>query len=137
MSQFEDFLIDSFEEVQAVEKELEIGGKKRKMTFKALGANKADAIRKSCRKVKFLKGQKIVETDQDKYLETLIVETTTCPDLKNAELQSNWGVMGAVELLQAMKTKMTDGEYGEWSSVVSEINGYDKGMQELVEEAKN
>ncbi|NFF59849.1 hypothetical protein FDB08_04055 [Clostridium botulinum] len=137
MSQFEDFLMDSFEEVQAVEKELEIGGRKRKMKFKAIGATKADEIRKSCRKVNFIKGQKMVETDQDKYLETLIVETTVCPDLKNAELQSNWGVMGAVELLQAMKSKMTDGEYGEWSSVVSEINGYDKGMQELIEEAKN
>ncbi|RHW65250.1 hypothetical protein DZC34_10675, partial [Clostridium botulinum] len=32
--------------------------------------------------------------------------------------------------------KMSDGEYMEWGSVVSEINGYDKGIQELVEEAK-
>ncbi|MCD3211824.1 hypothetical protein G8T71_10700 [Clostridium botulinum C/D] len=137
MSQFEDFLMDSFEEVQEVERELEIGGRKRKMKFKAIGATRADGIRKDCRNIKFVKGQKIVETDQDKYLETLIVETTICPDLKNAELQANWGVMGSVELLQAMKTKMTDGEYSEWSNVVSEINGYDKGIQELMEEAKN
>lgn len=137
MSQFEDFLMDSFEEVQAVEKELEIGGRKRKMKFKAIGATKADEIRKSCRKVNFIKGRKMVETDQDKYLEKLIIETTTYPDLKNAELQSNWGVMGAVELLQAMKSKMTDGEYAELSSTVSEINGYNKDMKELIEEAKN
>lgn len=137
MSQFQDFLIDSFEDVEEVEKELEIGGRKRKMRFKAIGATRADEIRKDCRNVKFIKGQKIVETDQDKYLEKVIVETTVYPDLKNAELQSNWGVMGAVELLQAMKSKMTDGEYSSWSNVVSEINGYDKELQELIEEAKN
>lgn len=137
MSQFEDFLMDSFEEVEEVEKELEIGGKKRKMKFKALGADHGDKIRKECRKIKFLKGQKMVETDQDKYTSKLIIETTTYPDLKNAELQSNWGVMGAEALLEVMKSKMKDGEYAEWSNVVSEVNGYDKNMQELMEEAKN
>lgn len=137
MSQFEEFLMDSFEEVEEVEKELEIGGKKRKMKFKALPANEGDEIRKKCRKVKYLNGQKIVETDQDKYTDTLIIETTTCPDLKNAELQANWGVMGAEELLTVMKSKMKDGEYAEWSNFVSEINGYNKNMQKLIEEAKN
>lgn len=47
------------------------------------------------------------------------------------------GVIGAEELLQAMKSKMSDGEYADWSNEVVEINGYDKGMQELIEEAKN
>lgn len=67
----------------------------------------------------------------------LIIETTTYPDLKNAELQQAWGVMGVEELLKAMKNKMKDGEYSEWSSVVSEVNGYNKGLQELIEDAKN
>ncbi|WP_125153098.1 phage tail assembly chaperone [Clostridium rectalis] len=134
---FEDFLMDTFEEVEEIEREITIGGRKRRMKFKAIGATKADEIRKSCRKVKFIKGQKIMETDEEKYLSNLIIETTTHPDLKNAELQSAWGVLGAEELLKAMKNKMSDGEYSEWSSIVSEVNGYDKGIQELVEEAKN
>lgn len=137
MSKFEDFLIDSFKEVEEVEKKIQVGGKIRLMKFKPIGANLGDELRDKCRTVKFLKGQKLIETNQDKFSANLIIETTICPDLKNAELQSNWGVIGAEELLEAMKCKMSDGEYAQWSSIVNQINGYDKGMQELVEEAKN
>lgn len=137
MSRFEDFLMDSFEESVEVEREITIGGRKKKMKFKPLSAGVGDEIRKKCRKTSLMKGQKIVETDQDKYMTNLIIETTTYPDLKDAELQKAWGVMGAEQLLEAMKTKMRDGEYSEWGSVVSQVNGYDKGMQELIEEAKN
>ncbi|MBU5486468.1 hypothetical protein KQI86_19385 [Clostridium sp. MSJ-11] len=137
MMDFKDFLMDSFEEVEEIEREITMGGRKRKMKFKPIGATTGDEIRKKCRKVTIAKGQKIIETDQDKYIANLIIETTTYPDLKNAELQSAWTVMGAEELLNAMKAKMSDGEYAEWSSIVSQVNGYDKGMQELIEEAKN
>ncbi|HAG43972.1 MULTISPECIES: phage tail assembly chaperone [unclassified Clostridium] len=137
MNKFEDFLMDSFEEVEEIEREITIGGKKRKMRFKPIASTIGDEIRKKCRKVSFVKGQKVIETDNDKYLAKLIIETTTYPDLKNSELQSAWQVMGDEELLKAMKSKMSDGEYSEWSSVVSEVNGYDRSMQELVEEAKN
>lgn len=137
MNNFQDFLMDSFEELPEVEKEIAMGGKKRKMRFKPIGAALGDEIRKKCRKPSFIKGQKIIETDQNKFIANLIIETTTYPDLKNAELQSAWGVVGAEQLLNAMKSKMTDGEFSEWSNVVSSINGYDKGIQELMEEAKN
>jgi hypothetical protein len=137
MNKFEDFLMDSFEEVEEIEREITMGGKKRKMRFKPIASTIGDEIRKKCRKVSFVKGQKVIETDNDKYLAKLIIETTTYPDLKNAELQTAWKVMGDEELLKAMKSKMSDGEYSEWSSVVSEVNGYDRSMQELVEEAKN
>jgi hypothetical protein len=137
MSKFEDFLMEDFEAAAEVEKELTIGGRKKKMRFKAIGANVGDEIRKKCRKVTFVKGQKIFETDQDAYMANLIIETTTYPDLKNAELQTAWGVMGSEQLLLAMKTKMRDGEYSEWGNIVSTINGYDKSIQELMEEAKN
>lgn len=137
MSRFEDFLMDSFEESVEVEREIALGGKKKKMKFKPLSAGMGDELRKKCRKTSLMKGQKIVETDQDKFTTNLIIETTTYPDLKDAELQKAWGVLGAEQLLEAMKTKMRDGEYSEWGSVVSQVNGYDKGMQELIEEAKN
>lgn len=137
MNNFEDFLMDNFEEAAEIEREITIGGKLKKMKFKPIGATTGDEIRKKCRKVSILKGQKVIETDSDRYMANLIIETTTYPDLRNAELQSAWGVIGAEELLKAMKSKMLDGEYSEWSSAVSEVNGYDKGLQELVEEAKN
>ncbi|MBU3193464.1 phage tail assembly chaperone [Clostridium algidicarnis] len=137
MNNFEDFLMDSFEEVEEIEREITMGGKKRKMKFKPIGATLGDEIRKKCRKITFVKGQKMIETDQDKFIANQIIETTTYPDLKNAEFQQVWGVMGAEELLKAMKSKMRDGDYMEWGNIASEINGYDKGMQELIEEAKN
>ncbi|MBU3203131.1 phage tail assembly chaperone [Clostridium algidicarnis] len=137
MNNFEDFLMDSFEEVEEIEREITMGGKNRKMKFKPIGATLGDEIRKKCRKITFVKGQKMIETDQDKFIANQIIETTTYPDLKNAEFQQVWGVMGAEELLKAMKSKMRDGDYMEWGNIASEINGYDKGMQELIEEAKN
>lgn len=137
MNNFEDFLMDNFEDAEEIERELSIGGKKKILKFRSISASKGDEIRKKNRKITFVKGQKMIETDQDKYMVDLICETTTYPDLKNAELQADWGVVGAPELLNAMKSKMKDGEYAEWSSAVSEINGYDKSINELVEEAKN
>lgn len=134
---FEDFLMESFEETQETEREVTLGGKKKVMKFKPISADLGDKLRKKNRKVKFIKGQRIMETDQDKYVSDLIIETTTYPDLKNSELQASWGVMGSDELLSAMKSKMKDGEFSEWSTIVSEVNGYDKSVSELVEEAKN
>jgi hypothetical protein len=137
MSKFEEFLIDSFDDVVEVEKAITIGGKSKKMKFKPISADLGDELRKKCKKTTIIKGQKISEIDQDKYTANLIIETTTCPDLKDAELQAAWGVMGAEQLLTAMKSKMKDGEYSDWSNSVAEVNGYDKGIQELIEEAKN
>lgn len=134
---FKDFLMDEFEDVEPIERIIKMGGKEKKMKFKPISAVLGDELRKKCRKVEFYKGQKIIETNQDKYVANLIIETTIHPDLKSAELQTAWGVKGAEELLTSMKAKMNDGEYAEWSSIVSQINGYDKSMQELVEEAKN
>lgn len=137
MRNFEDFLMDSFEEAVEVEEVVSFGGKERKVVFKAIGADKGDEIRKQCKTVSIYKGQKIAESNQEKFIAKLIVETTVHPDFKNAELQDAWGVRGAEELLAAMKSKMKDGEFGELSNIVTRINGYDKGVQKLVEEAKN
>ena len=134
---FKEFLMEEFEDVEPIEKVIKIGGKEKTMKFKPISATKGDELRKKCTKTSFYKGQKIQETDEDKFIVNQIIETTTYPDLKNAELQAAWGVMGAEELLEAMKTRMRDGEYADWSNAVVEINGYDKGMQELIEEAKN
>lgn len=134
---FKDFLMDEFENVEPTEKTVKIGGKNKTMKFKPIDATLGDEIRKKCRKTITQKGQRIIETDGDKYIANLIIETTVYPDLKSKELQSAWGVLGAEELLKAMKSKMMDGEYAEWSNIVSEINGYDKTMEDLIEDSKN
>lgn len=137
MKDFEEFLMDSFEEASEVEQEISIGGKKRKMVFKPITADVGDDIRKRCRSVSYFKGQKMAETNGEKFIANLIIETTVSPDFKSASLQDSWGVKSAEQLLMAMKKKMKDGEYGELSAIVNTINGYDKGVQQLVEEAKN
>lgn len=134
---FKEFLMDEFESVEPIEKILKIGGKNKTMKFKPIDATLGDEIRKKCRKTITQKGQRIIETDGDKYIANLIIETTVYPDLKAKELQNAWGVLGAEELLKVMKSKMMDGEYAEWSNAVSEINGYDKTMEDLIEESKN
>jgi hypothetical protein len=56
------------------------------------------------------------------------------PDLKNAELQKSYGVMGEERLLKAM---LSAGEYVQLSGKIAEINGFDNDVNELVDEAKN
>lgn len=137
MSEFQDFLMEDFKEAEVIEKTVSLGGKERVMKFKPISATTGDEIRKSCRKTTVHKGQKIVESNQDAFVAKLIIETTVHPDFKSIELQKSWGVLGAEDLLNAMKAKMKDGEFATLSSIVSEINGYDKTMEDLVEEAKN
>ena len=98
--------------------------------------NKEDSdIRKSCqRKVKQKKGVYMNETDQEKYLAKFAAACVVFPDLKNAELQKSYGVVGADELVREM---LLPGEFAELLTKAQEVNGYDKDMNELVEEAKN
>lgn len=137
MNDLQDFFADSFDEAEIVEKKVYLSGKKRIMKFRSISASTGDEIRKSCRKINYHKGQRIVETDQDAFVAKLIVETTIYPDFKSKELQQSWGVLGAENLLKAMKEKMKDGEYATLSNLVSEINGYDKSMEDLMDEVKN
>lgn len=134
---FKDFLLESFEDADVIEKDVKMGGKPRKMKFKAVSAALGDEIRRKSRRTTFHKGQKLVETDQDEFVDRLITATTVYPDFKNAGLQDAWGVTGELELFRAMKTKMSDGEYAELTSIVNGINGYDQSMEDRIEEVKN
>lgn len=64
----------------------------------------------------------------------LAAACTVFPNLNNAELQSNYGVMGADSLLKAM---LLPGEYANYLAKVQEVNGFDIDFDEMVEEAKN
>ena len=73
-------------------------------------------------------------TDYDAYLATLAVRCTLYPNLHSAELQDSYKVKGAEALLKKM---LLPGEYAEYLKVVQAHNGFDVGMEEAVEEAKN
>jgi len=96
-----------------------------------------EAIRKSCTRKVQVPGKKnmfLPETDYNAYLCKLAVRCTIFPDLNNAELQDSYKVMGADKLLQTM---LKPGEYQDYLKKVQEVNGFDVGTEELVDEAKN
>ena len=105
--------------------------------LKAVSSDLDEALRKECTKrvpVSGKRGQYNQETDTDKYIGKLCVACTVYPNLNDAELQDSYGVKSADELLKKM---LLPGEYTEYKAKVMEVNGYDLGMEELVEEAKN
>lgn len=92
-----------------------------------------------CRKAatKQVKGKGGVVTpdiDFNEYTAKLIVASVEFPDLKNAELQQSYGVMGAEALLRKM---LLPGEYTNLLQNVQALNGFDKSEQDLVDEVKN
>ena len=102
--------------------------------IRALSEDENQAIRKSCTKFSGRKGPRTPEIDYDLYLSKITAESVVFPNLKNAELQKSYGVLGANELLKAM---LTAGEYANLLEVVQEVNGFNSDMEDLVEEAKN
>lgn len=74
-----------------------------------------------------------LDIDIDVLNMNMAVESVVFPNLKDAELQKNYGVMGEAALLEALLT--LPGEYDELVSQVTDLCGYN--AEELVEEAKN
>lgn len=102
--------------------------------IKALSADEDQALRKSFTKKIRNKGLVTQETDYEGYLTKLIVECVVFPNLRDKELQESYGVLGADKLVKAM---LTSGEYAELLEKVQLVNGFDVGMEELIEEVKN
>ena len=103
----------------------------------AITSEEDDQLRKENTKrmpVPGKKGMMVPETNYTAYLAALAVKCTVFPNLHDAELQTSYGVMGAQELLKKM---LLPGEYDEYLATIQKINGFDVGMDELVEEAKN
>ncbi len=72
--------------------------------------------------------------DRAEYISALTAVAVVFPDLKNAELQKGYGVLGESALLQKM---LFVGEYAELAQAVQELSGLDKDINEDIEEAKN
>jgi len=103
--------------------------------IKSMTEAENEAIRKSATiVVKGKHGTKVPETKPEVYLAKLAVESVVFPDLKNAELQKSYGVLGAENLL---KTMLLSGEYAALIEKVQSINGFDRDINDMVEEVKN
>lgn len=93
-------------------------------------------IRKSCQTVEYNKKthQKELQTDTNAYLTKLVVACTVDPNFKDADLQENYGVVGAEALVEKI---LTPGQYAGLLQAVNDINSFDNDMEELIDEAKN
>ena len=92
-------------------------------------------IKKTCVKQnRDKRGNVTVETDTDKMVGLMAAMSTVYPDLKNAELQNSYGVMGEVPLLESM---LSVGELLAYQQEINRINGFDVSFDDKVEEAKN
>lgn len=110
-------------------------GKPVSWKLRTMTEDENESIRKSSQKrTKVKGGQYITETNNDEYLAKLAVASVVFPDLKNAELQKSYGVMGADQVLRKM---LLPGEYANLLEKVQEMNGFDKDINELKEEVKN
>lgn len=103
--------------------------------IRAIDENLNESIRDSCKiKERDKRTRTVTErTNHELYLAKLVVECVVYPNLKDAQLQESYGVLGAESLVKKM---LTSGEYNKLLEVVQEVNGFDTD-DDLVEEAKN
>ena len=103
--------------------------------IKAVTSDEDARIRKAYTKKVTGKGGVVTQNfDAEEYLAALAARCVVYPNLNNAELQNSYGVMSAEQLVKKM---LKPGEYQTLMQKVQEVNGYDVGINELVEEAKN
>lgn len=73
--------------------------------------------------------------DSTKLLTKMMVASIVFPNLNDKDLQDSYGVMTPEDLI----TEMIDnpGEYNEFGKFINEFNGFNEGVNEKVEKAKN
>lgn len=112
-------------------------GKPVEWEIRCISSTEDEALRKDSTKrvsVPGKRGAYTQETDYNLYLGRLAVACTVFPNLNDKEIQDSYGVMGADLLL---KTMLTPGEYANYLAKVQEVCGYDKTLQDEVDEVKN
>ena len=103
--------------------------------LRALSNTEFEELRKNCTTKRLQKnGMYTLETDNDIFQAKLCATCVVFPDLKNVELQNSYGVMGEEDLLKNM---LSPGEYANLGEEIIKLNGFDKNVNNKVEEAKN
>ena len=69
------------------------------------------------------------------YMTKLVAASIVVPDLYNKELQDSYGVMSPEDLLLALVDD--PGEYNALEEWVQKFQGFDKTLEDKVEEVKN
>ncbi|MGE6261103.1 phage tail assembly chaperone [Heyndrickxia sporothermodurans] len=140
MSELQAFFAENVEEQQIKEEVISKRFKDKqghpiKWKIKAIDEELNSELRKKATKrIKIKTGVYMPETDNEKYVSTLIEACVVFPDLKDAGLQKSYGVMGADQLIKKM---LLPGEYSYLAQQVQEINKFDIDINETVDEIKN
>lgn len=81
-----------------------------------------------------MKGVYQTETDSDLFTAKLVVAGVVYPNLKDAGLQASYGVMGADSLIRKM---LLAGEYTTLIERIQTLSGFDRNIDDLVQQVKN
>lgn len=106
--------------------------------IKPLTTEDSERIRQECMKeipIPGKRGQYRSKIDANMYNDKILVTAIVFPDLYNAELQDSYGVKTPEALLKQMIDNPS--EYYDLLNYVTEQSGFDKDIDEEVEEAKN
>lgn len=110
-------------------------GKPYEWEIRPLTVPEEEALRKDCMIPGRDKKNRITqELDQNKYTAMSVAKSIIFPELESAELQDSYGSMGAEDLLGKM---LFSNEYMRLMKAYNKLNGYDKAMGELKNEAKD
>ena len=74
------------------------------------------------------------EFDRFKYVDEITAAAVVFPDLKNADLQKTYGVLGEVKLLKKM---LYTNEYNALVEAVQDLSGMDDDFNDLKDDVKN
>lgn len=113
-------------------------GKPLQWEFRHITSKENEVLREACTREVQVTGKPNLfrpKLDSSQYMGKMIVASTVFPDLYDSELQDSYGVKTPEELLLAMVDD--PGEYNELAAWVQQFQGFTKGLEELVDEAKN
>lgn len=113
-------------------------GKPLEWEFRQITSKENEALRDSCTTEVQVKGKPNLyrpKVNTADYVAKMIVASTVYPDLYDAKLQDSYGVKTPEDLLYAMVDNA--GEYQEFTVWMQKYQGFAKGIDDKVEEAKN
>ena len=106
-------------------------GKPMPFVIRPLEQEVCDKVQRGCVKTD-KKGNS--DFDRFRYVDETTAAAVVFPDLKNAELQKAYGVLGEVKLLRKM---LYANEYNALVEAVQELSGIDDDFDDLKNDAKN
>jgi hypothetical protein len=111
-------------------------GKTLEWEIKPLTTAENENIREECVKQTRDKNGRIKsELNTNLYILKVICASVVFPNLNDKKLQDSYGVMSPEELILSMIDN--PGEYDEFGAFIMKYNGFNKSVNEDIEEAKN